>query len=59
MSIYCKMGNLLLPKSLAINRTGYHDTQDTMANTNLDYGATVAAIATETVARVATSREIQ
>ena len=34
-----------------INRTGYHDTKDTMENIDLDYGAAVAAIAIESVAR--------
>ena len=28
-----------------INRRGYHDTHDTLANIDLDYGAAVAAIA--------------
>ena len=36
-----------------INRTGYHDTHDTMANIDLDYGAAVTAIAIESVARAA------
>jgi hypothetical protein len=34
-----------------INRTGYHDTHDTMANIDLDYGAALTAIAIESVAR--------
>ena len=37
-----------------INRSGYHDTKDTLENIDLDYGAALAAIAIETVARVAT-----
>lgn len=37
-----------------INRTGYHDTHDDMSNIDLDYGAAVAAIAIESVARAAT-----
>jgi len=37
-----------------INRQGYHDTHDTLANIDLDYGAAVAAIAIESVARAAT-----
>ena len=37
-----------------INRRGYHDTHDTMENIDLDYGAAVAAIAIETIARLAT-----
>ena len=36
-----------------INRTGYHDSKDNMTNIDLDYGAAVAAIAIESVARVA------
>ncbi len=39
-----------------INRSGYHDSKDTMANVDLDYGAALAAIAIETVARVASLR---
>ena len=37
-----------------IKRAGYHDSQDTTENIDLDYGAAVAAVAIETVARVAT-----
>lgn len=37
-----------------INRTGYHDTHDTMENIDLDYGAALTAIFIETVARAAT-----
>jgi Zn-dependent M28 family amino/carboxypeptidase len=44
----------LFMENYDINREGYHDTQDTMANIDLDYGAAVAAIAIETVARTAT-----
>ena len=36
-----------------INRTGYHDTHDTMENIDLDYGTAVSAIAIETIARLA------
>jgi hypothetical protein len=50
---------VLFMENYDINRTGYHDTKDIMANIDLDYGAAVAAIATETVARVATSQEKQ
>ncbi len=39
-----------------INRQGYHDTHDTMANIDLDYGAAVAAVAIETIARLATAK---
>jgi hypothetical protein len=38
-----------------IDRTGYHDTHDTMENIDLDYGAAVSAIAIETMARLAAS----
>jgi hypothetical protein len=44
---------VLFMENYDINRTGYHDTKDTMANIDLDYGAAVAAIAIESVARVA------
>jgi hypothetical protein len=50
---------VLLMENYDIHRAGYHDTQDTLANIDLDYGAAIAAMATETVARVATCREIQ
>ena len=36
-----------------ISRSGYHDTEDTMANIDLDYAAALSAIAIETVATVA------
>ena len=36
-----------------INRTGYHDSHDTMANIDLDYGAALAAMAIESVAQAA------
>jgi hypothetical protein len=39
-----------------INRTCHHDTHDTMANIDLDYGAAVAAIAIESVARAASEK---
>ena len=41
-----------------INRRGYHDTEDTMANIDLDYAAALVAIAIETVADCATAEEI-
>ncbi len=37
-----------------VRATAYHDTHDTMANIDLDYGAVVTAIAIESVARAAT-----
>jgi Zn-dependent M28 family amino/carboxypeptidase len=46
---------VLFMENYDINRTGYHDTRDTMENIDLDYGAALAAIAIETVARVATA----
>jgi hypothetical protein len=45
---------VLFMENYDINRSGYHDTHDTMANIDLDYGAAVAAIALESVARAAT-----
>ena len=46
---------VLFMENYDINRHGYHDTQDTLANIDLDYGAAVAAIAIESVARAATT----
>ena len=46
---------ILFMENYDIDRTGYHDTHDTMENIDLDYGAAVSAIAIETVARLATS----
>jgi hypothetical protein len=47
---------VLFMENYDINRSGYHDSHDTMANIDLDYGAGVAAIAIESVARAATER---
>lgn len=47
---------VLFMENYDINRVGYHDTHDTMANIDLDYGAAVAAIAIESVARAATEK---
>ena len=44
---------VLFMENYDINRSGYHDTHDTMANIDLDYGAALAAIAIESVARAA------
>ncbi|HEV3167961.1 MAG TPA: M28 family peptidase, partial [Isosphaeraceae bacterium] len=44
---------VLFMENYDINRTGYHDSRDTMANIDLDYGAALAAITIETVARAA------
>jgi len=38
-----------------INRSGYHDTKDTLDNIDLDYGSALAAIAIETCAQAAQS----
>ncbi len=49
---------VLFMENYDINREGYHDTHDTMANIDLDYGGAVAAIVIESVARAAaTTRE--
>jgi hypothetical protein len=45
---------VLFMENYDINRSGYHDTHDTMANIDLDYGSAVAAIVIESVARAAT-----
>jgi hypothetical protein len=45
---------VLFMENYDINRVGYHDTQDNMSNIDLDYGAAVAAIAIESVARAVT-----
>jgi len=47
---------VLFMENYDINRTGYHDSHDTMVNIDLDYGVAVAAIAIEAVARAATER---
>ena len=44
---------VLFMENYDINREGYHDTLDTMANIDLDYGAAVAAITIEAAARAA------
>jgi hypothetical protein len=44
---------VLFMENYDINRQGYHDTHDTMANIDLEYGAALAAISIETVARMA------
>jgi hypothetical protein len=48
---------VLFMENYDINRTGYHDTHDTMENIDLDYGAAVCAITIEAVARAASSKE--
>jgi hypothetical protein len=47
---------VLFMENYDINRVGYHDTHDNMSNIDLDYGAAVAAIAIESVARIATEK---
>ncbi len=47
---------VLFMENYDINRSGYHDSHDNMANIDLDYGAAVAAIAIEAVARAATEK---
>ncbi|OGV47579.1 MAG: hypothetical protein A2017_11445 [Lentisphaerae bacterium GWF2_44_16] len=49
---------VLFMENYDINRSGYHDTKDTMHNIDLDYGAAVAAIAIETAARLACSNTV-
>jgi hypothetical protein len=46
---------VLFMENYDINRSGYHDTHDTMENIDLDYGAAVCAITIEAVARAANS----
>jgi hypothetical protein len=48
---------VLFMENYDINRVGYHDTHDTMALIDLDYGAAVCAITIETIARVATAMD--
>lgn len=45
---------VLFMENYDLHRSGYHDTKDTMDNIDLDFGAALAAICIETVARVAT-----
>jgi hypothetical protein len=47
---------VLFMENYDINRSGYHDTGDTMDKIDLDYGAAVAAIAIESVARAASEK---
>jgi hypothetical protein len=50
---------VLFMENYDINRAGYHDTHDTMANIDLGYGSAVAAIAIESVARAASDLPTQ
>jgi hypothetical protein len=45
---------VLFMENYDIGREGYHDSEDNMSQINLDYGAAVAAISIEAVARAAT-----
>jgi hypothetical protein len=45
---------VLFMENYDINRRGYHDSDDTLALIDLDYGAALAAIAIEATARAAT-----
>jgi hypothetical protein len=54
----CGIPVVLFMENYDINRSGYHDSKDTLENIDLDYGAALAAIAIETVARVATETTI-
>ena len=53
----CGVPVVLFMEDYDINRTGYHDTHDTMENIDLDYGSALSAIAIETVARVAAGKD--
>lgn len=46
----CGIPVVLFMENYDINRSGYHDTKDTLANIDLGYGSALAAIAIETVA---------
>jgi len=46
---------VLFMEDYDINRSGYHDTKDTLENIDLDYGAALAAIAIESCAQAAQS----
>jgi hypothetical protein len=48
---------VLFMENYDINRSGYHDTHDTMENIDLDYGAAVCAITIEAVARAASAKD--
>ena len=46
----------LIMENYDIDRSGYHDTKDTLMNIDLDYGAAVSAICIETIARAAAAK---
>ena len=47
---------VLFMENYDIHRDGYHDSHDTMENIDVDYGAAVAAITIESVARAASEK---
>ena len=49
---------VLLMENYDLNRTGYHDTEDTMKNIDLDYCAALTAIAIEAVADCACAKQL-
>ena len=49
----CGIPSVLFMENYDINRSGYHDSHDTMMNIDLDYGSAVASIVIESVARAA------
>jgi hypothetical protein len=48
---------VLFMENYDINRTGYHDTHDTMKNIDLDYASALTAIAIETVTSLAMGKD--
>jgi hypothetical protein len=54
----CGIPVVLFMENYDINRSGYHDTKDTMQNIDLDYGAALAAIVIESVARAAALKKL-
>jgi hypothetical protein len=50
---------VLFMEDYDIDRTGYHDVRDTTDNIDLDFGAALAAVAVETVARAAADPEFE
>ena len=54
----CGVPVVLFMENYDIKRSGYHDTKDNMQNIDLDYGAALAAIVIESVARAATLKKI-
>ena len=47
---------VLVMENYDINRSGYHDTKDTLENIDLDFGAAVSSICIEAIARAACAR---